>query len=88
MGGSYDDIAKELIGRGAQVNIQEREGRNTPLHFAARGKDRELVEMLLAKGADPTVKNKAGLTPLDEALKAGNTEISDLLRNAMSKERH
>jgi cytohesin len=78
----YIDIAKELIRRGAQVNVRGvREG-NTPLHFAARGKDKELVEMLLAKGANPSAKNKAGLTPLDEALKAGNKEITEILQEA------
>jgi ankyrin repeat protein len=80
LGHGYDEIAKELIRRGSEVNGREGYGGYTPLHFAARRKDRSLVEMLLAKGADPTVKNKKGLTPADEAEKAGNKEIAELLR--------
>jgi ankyrin repeat protein len=36
---------------------------------------------LLEYGADPNLKSEHGSLPLDEAIKIGNKEIVDLLRN-------
>ena len=80
---SFPRIAEDLIQRGAEVNAINGYDGNTALHYAAMKGSRELVELLLANGADPTVKNKAGLTPADEAEKAGNKDIADILREAM-----
>jgi ankyrin repeat protein len=81
----YFDIAKELLRRGARVNIQESHYGHTPLHFAAQKKDKELIEFLLAKGADPAIKNRYGRTPVEEAEKAGNADIAAFLRGLSPK---
>ncbi|KAK8126887.1 uncharacterized protein PG998_002646 [Apiospora kogelbergensis] len=47
-----------------QVDARDEHGR-TPLHHACRSGRRETVELLLAAGADPTVQDKQGTTPLD-----------------------
>ena len=41
----------------------------TALHFAAAGADREIIEMLLAHGADRSAKSSRGETPLDYAVR-------------------
>ena len=50
------------------------------MHFAALEGRKEIVELLIAKGADVNVKTEDGLTPLDRAIKYQRTETADLLR--------
>lgn len=45
----------------------------TALHFAAAGADREIIEMLLASGADRASRSSRGETPLDYAVRNGRT---------------
>ena len=52
----------------------------TPLHRAASEGHKEIVELLIAKGADVNAKRNDGKTPLDDAVVMGRKEISDLLR--------
>ena len=53
----------------------------TPLHVAAVRGDREMIETLLAGGADKTVKTANGETPLDQAERHQRSEeILELLR--------
>jgi len=47
-----------LLGRGADPDARD-SGGNTPLHAAARAAQ-PLIPLLLAYGADPTIKNNAG----------------------------
>jgi uncharacterized protein len=56
-------MIEHLIRRGVGMNDRDGYG-NTPLHYAARWKDPELLEMLLAAGAQVDPVNKDGLTPL------------------------
>jgi ankyrin repeat protein len=67
---------KTLIEHGADVNQACRRNGSTPLHRAATqtgapgtaGKDQaanEIIQMLLAAGADPSVTNKSGKKPAD-----------------------
>jgi ankyrin repeat protein len=50
----------------ADVNAREHEG-NTALHNAAARGDNEMIEYLVAKGADPKITNRAGQTTVDMA---------------------
>jgi len=50
------------------------------LHRAAWYGRKEIVVLLIAKGADVNAKDNDGETPLDSANKNGRTEIADLLR--------
>ncbi|MCA9055304.1 MAG: ankyrin repeat domain-containing protein [Planctomycetaceae bacterium] len=67
---------RTLIEFGADVNLPCRRSGSTPLHRAvtstgapgAAGRDdevRQIVELLLSAGADPTFRNKRGKTPAD-----------------------
>jgi len=58
------------------VNAKSEMGRTT-LHSAAREGHTEVIELLIAKGADVNVKDKDGTTPLDMA---DDKETADLLR--------
>jgi len=58
----------------------------TPLHWAAAMGRKEIVVLLIAKGADVNAKTKAGRTPLHAAQKNGHTEIVELLRSHGAQE--
>jgi ankyrin repeat protein len=79
------EIARMLIKLGATVNGS---GRNdsTPLHYACEpGSNRAtMVKMLLDAGANPTMKDSHGLTPLIRCVKSFDIDLGifDLLVNA------
>lgn len=69
---------KTLIDHGAKVNQTCRKSGSTPLHRAVtstgapgtagkQAEAREIVALLLAAGADPSIRNKSGKTPGDYA---------------------
>ena len=77
--------------RPADVNAADKSG-TTPLHHAVEAQAEsgaraaaECVEALLAHGAKPDVKNRAGKTPLD--LAAGAGEVRSALEAAASAKR-
>ena len=62
------------------MNAKEQDG-YTPLHLARRG-HKEIVELLIAAGADVNAKGDDGRTPLDMA---DDKETADLLRKHGAK---
>ena len=54
----------------------------TPLYCAAHHGSQECVQILLEKGADPSVQNKAGKSSIHAAASRGRTAIMDMLLNA------
>lgn len=78
--GFYDEaieMAEILINAGADVNARSAEHGFVPLHEVRTTK---MVDFLLGRGADPTIKNDAGQTP-EEYLAADDfTEEADSLR--------
>ncbi|KAJ3085298.1 Peroxisomal NADH pyrophosphatase nudt12 [Quaeritorhiza haematococci] len=51
----------------------------TPLHFAARFNHREVVKLLLERGADPQLRNDEGRTPGELAVRWGSGDVLGLL---------
>lgn len=76
------DVISLLIFHGADVNEKSSEaaGAQTPLfkHIA----NPDIVKVLLAAGADPTIANIDGETPLERAERKGLDEVAALLRAA------
>ncbi|STQ90788.1 ankyrin repeat domain-containing protein [Iodobacter fluviatilis] len=56
-----------LISRGVDVNAKDIWG-NTPLHYAARIKNSEIIELLLNAGSEINAINHEGITPLRQTL--------------------
>jgi ankyrin repeat protein len=82
-GGKADhlEIARLLLDAGADVNAHKRG--QTALHWAARGGQGEMVDLLLGRGADPNARAKTPqgeLTPLAMALKAEKKDVADRLK--------
>ena len=69
-----------LLELGADPNPQDEEG-NTPMHrLAQRGTGREFAKLLMEHGADLSIKNVKGETPLDLAAKAKQPTLLNFLR--------
>jgi len=71
------DAAALLMKSTENINLREKVLGNTPLHIAAINGNKELTEMLLNARADASVKNDAGLTPVEYATKYGYADIAE-----------
>lgn len=87
-GGEADhlEIARMLLDAGADPNAH-RKGQ-TALHWAARGGQMQMAELLLARGAEVDVSARTpqgDFTPLAMALRAEKQDVADLLRRKGAK---
>lgn len=71
------EVAKFLIEHVKDVNYKSDEG--TALSGLSVKYNKELVEHLLKKNADPNIADTTGYTPLFWAVKFGNKELVELL---------
>lgn len=75
------DIVKILLDAGADVNAVAEDG-HTPLYQAVRnttGKRAEIVAVLMAAGADPTVEDGNGPAVLRFIERVGDTQLRDIM---------
>jgi len=77
----YTEVAKLLLTNGSKVNSEVSLPANTPLHFAVKNVDIEIVKMLLDRGADVDAINPSSVTPLHIAVGSKKVEIVELLLN-------
>ena len=77
-------MVKDLLDKGAYVNVRDPEGR-TPLTEAAWNNHVETVKLLLDRGANPNAKKVDGATPLSIATFKRHKEIVELLKKAGAK---
>jgi ankyrin repeat protein len=74
------DFADLLLSSGAEIDAQDSHG-NTPLGkavFNSKGRG-DLIALLRAHGADPTLENKHGVSPLSLARTIANDEVMQYL---------
>jgi ankyrin repeat protein len=71
-----------LLDHGAAIDAVDQEFRSTPLGFAARWGQQEMVALLLARGADPRRAGAPWATPLAWAKAKGHGEIARVLEGA------
>ncbi len=76
---SHFASAERLLHHGANVNFRNSKGM-TALHFLLKkNSDRKHIEMLLRFGADPTLKNADGVSPLDMVANRRDKTLFNLL---------
>ena len=76
------ELLASALARGANINGQDADG-HTPLHLAVIWKHREIVDLLIARDADPNVVNRHGNGPLWAAVlnaKNDNSIVESLLK--------
>ncbi|AYL96879.1 ankyrin repeat domain-containing protein [Mucilaginibacter celer] len=74
------DVARYLVLKGANVNLQSNNGFNVfPIHSAAAGNYTDIARMLIENGAKVNVVQQAGATPLHSAAQNGNLDLIILL---------
>jgi ankyrin repeat protein len=66
--------------------VDRRRG-GTPLQRAVFRGDKDLVELLIANGADVNAKTRKGSTPLYMAKRDGHTEIVEILTKAVEEQK-
>jgi hypothetical protein len=81
----HTEVVKELLNQsGIDINKQDNSG-FTSLHYGVMGGDVGILKQLLEAGADRTIKNKNGFTPLQYSRKPEIREIfSIVVRNYAS----
>ena len=85
--GDLDKVKKE-VEKGASINkkyenvlLDEILNNTTPLMVAANQGNKEIVEYLLGKGADPNIVRKDGKTAYNFAMKEDHTATAEVLKN-------
>lgn len=77
--GGNVELARELIQRGAHVNVINDFFKESPLYAAVKQGNIDLVALLLANGAENTITPKHGETPLHLAVSMNNIDMIKLL---------
>lgn len=82
---SGGDLAtvQALLARGTKIDAMDYDKR-TALHLAASDGRVEVVNFLLAQGANPHVQDRWGNSPLEDASRGSFTEIAEVLSAAMA----
>ncbi len=80
------DVVKALIKLGiGNINQIDSDGR-TALWWAAKSEKAspDIIKMLIVAGADPTIADKEGVTPFEEANKLNNRDKANILKSAIN----
>lgn len=67
-----------LLDRGADPDLGDHHG-ETPLHYASKAGDPQMVLILLCKGANADIPDQRGRTPLSRAAERGRAQVVETL---------
>jgi len=74
--------ARLLLDHGADIDAIDDEYRSSPLGVAARRGQGAMIELLLARGADPDAGGASCALPLSWAERKGHRAVADMLQKA------
>jgi uncharacterized protein len=78
------DTVELLLKHGALINLQSPSNGSTPLHdslYFKRGDDLSVIKTLLKYGASSSIRNRAGLTPIESARVLGDKSAEKILQD-------
>jgi len=75
----HNDFAAVLLEHGVNVDVRDEHYDRTELHWAAIKGNKDMVELLLAKGADVKATDNNGRTPLSYALRYCYPDVVEVL---------
>ena len=81
---SHDEIVNLLLEEHAYIDAESPNG-TTPLMMAAQYGGDSTVKLLLDAGADPSLRNRLGLSAADFAHRAKREQVADLIAAQMRK---
>jgi ankyrin repeat protein len=73
---------KVLISQGMDLNVESKVTGETPLHIACKRKEEDFIINLLFLGANPSLKDHLGFSPLDTAKAENQFTLVNLLQKA------
>jgi hypothetical protein len=73
------EVIEILLKHGAEIDALDADDKSTPLDYAASMDRADAVKALIARGANTKLRNAAGLTARDIALKNNFTDVADFL---------
>jgi ankyrin repeat protein len=74
------DVVRALVRGGARVDARDGVTGSTALHMAARRGNAVAAQALLECGADKSLRDRRGDTPLQRALNCRKAHLAELLR--------
>ena len=77
-------IVKRLLDHGAAINVRTHSDGKTPLMIAAAPGFEEMVEILLSRGADPSIVDSGGKSPLERAVECHRSGVAEILNRLSS----
>jgi len=75
----FPDVAALLLKSGARINDVQVKTGATPLNEAAFKGQNAVVELLLAQNADATIEDKAGFSPIENAIRFHHTDTARII---------
>jgi ankyrin repeat protein len=69
-----------LLAHGAQVNVRTQGDGRTSLVIAAAAGFAEMVEILFSRGADASIVDSGGKSPLERAVECHRSDVADILK--------
>eukprot|EP01095_Lingulamoeba_sp_RSL-Kostka_P015030 TRINITY_DN6792_c0_g1_i5.p1 TRINITY_DN6792_c0_g1~~TRINITY_DN6792_c0_g1_i5.p1 ORF type:complete len:145 (-),score=33.81 TRINITY_DN6792_c0_g1_i5:47-481(-) len=77
------DVVELLIKKNVDINIQQGEDYNSPIHEVVKGYFYpEIMELLINNNADINLRDKYGCTAICSATQSGDVDIMETLINA------
>ncbi|XP_069674824.1 putative ankyrin repeat protein RF_0381 [Periplaneta americana] len=82
---NYLNVVQLLVDKGAELDAVTNDDHETSLHYAARNGTYDIVKFLISRGANYTIEDKNGDTPLEAALSKNRTRVVELLTSYAEK---
>jgi ankyrin repeat protein len=73
-------LVQRLLDHDAAINVRTYGDGKTPLMIAAAAGFEEMVEILLSRGADPSIVDSAGKSPLERAAECHRSAVVKILK--------